>query len=685
MNALTARRLISNPPRVPENLDRNAAYQYGVDVGRWAESLARTCRPLIPESIVSVANTPKPPFPTRPWEREPGLLSAAFWLLAIHRMLVQKLSPTEDGHWDWCAAGLGQYNDRVRRNCYDLKVGDGKVRPYMECRQVRDGVAKDIHGQPIVEDSDLKLRASEFLDTVVLNTIACARCVIEASESAAPAIPAEVRILQDALGNICNSVPRLQDAVKSLEAAYGSRLAGMSPADFYADPRRGDCEELYEEMKRQRISKKCWSPRVYCVQLAYEFMQHVELASAMIRLTETYRQRGLGSAGKSWGDRTLVELRLLVAALRRGHAESTLPSLIPMPGAGVPDALAEAVKPVFARLLELNEQIIVLERPARAPSVWQSESGSVGWEEVRDGLHMQRLDAVPQTRTSGDFARRFEGLGTAFLRVIQPNIDEDSANIQLAALADHGGRLFCAAGREMLPGFSDLTPQPMHVKSAIEPQATKDHVMMSGAFQDVWLNLLTTSAKEHPLEVPGGYGVGGAVYQCGLTDEQGPPAGVYHFPPERWRQYAEASAALAIHLSKLAAVDVPPARAPKPTVSMTSELVDLLQRTAAAVDNEAIDRAAERAMEKMARVFYGNDVKSGSNGTPRKSVKEDDCAYRPATWFPKGMAARLRMAAQKKRKTKRVATRMIDGVVCYLVTDARRWWPKDVPDESKLA
>jgi hypothetical protein len=55
--------------------------------------------------------------------------------------------------------------------------------------------------------------------------------------------------------------------------------------------------------------------------------------------------------------------------------------------------------------------------------------------------------------------------------------------------------------------------------------------------------------------------------------------------------------------------------------------------------------------------------------------------YQPATWFPKGMAARLRMAARKDRKTKRVATQMIDGVVCYSVADARRWWPRDVPKE----
>lgn len=56
--------------------------------------------------------------------------------------------------------------------------------------------------------------------------------------------------------------------------------------------------------------------------------------------------------------------------------------------------------------------------------------------------------------------------------------------------------------------------------------------------------------------------------------------------------------------------------------------------------------------------------------------------YQPASWFPKEMAARLRMAARKDRKTKRVATKQIDGVVFYSVADARRWWPKDTPKEA---
>jgi hypothetical protein len=47
--------------------------------------------------------------------------------------------------------------------------------------------------------------------------------------------------------------------------------------------------------------------------------------------------------------------------------------------------------------------------------------------------------------------------------------------------------------------------------------------------------------------------------------------------------------------------------APTPTVSVSPDLLDRLQRAAAAVDPGAIDRAAERAAEKIARVFGAGD------------------------------------------------------------------------------
>ncbi len=64
------------------------------------------------------------------------------------------------------------------------------------------------------------------------------------------------------------------------------------------------------------------------------------------------------------------------------------------------------------------------------------------------------------------------------------------------------------------------------------------------------------------------------------------------------------------------------------------------------------------------------------------SNRNYDTDYRPASAFKKGMAPRLRQAASRNRKSKRVKTRQIDGVVCYSVADVRQWWPSEAPKET---
>jgi hypothetical protein len=98
--------------------------------------------------------------------------------------------------------------------------------------------------------------------------------------------------------------------------------------------------------------------------------------------------------------------------------------------------------------------------------------------------------------------------------------------------------------------------------------------------------------------------------------------------------------------------------------------------------NERVIRTTARVPENVTRGVVGNDADAKNNGHRPIVPSESDGEYRPATWFPKGMADRLRQAASKKRKTKRVSTRTVDGVVCYSVADARRWWPDDVPKEA---
>lgn len=65
-----------------------------------------------------------------------------------------------------------------------------------------------------------------------------------------------------------------------------------------------------------------------------------------------------------------------------------------------------------------------------------------------------------------------------------------------------------------------------------------------------------------------------------------------------------------------------------------------------------------------------------------EQVTTNGLAYRPATYFKKHAAARLRMAASKNRKTKRVKSKTIDGVKCYCVKDVRLWFPDAMPKDA---
>ena len=59
-----------------------------------------------------------------------------------------------------------------------------------------------------------------------------------------------------------------------------------------------------------------------------------------------------------------------------------------------------------------------------------------------------------------------------------------------------------------------------------------------------------------------------------------------------------------------------------------------------------------------------------------------DLDYRPATYFKKGAAHRLRMASRTNRKSIRVKSKKIDGVKCYSLADVRQWFPNDVPKDA---
>lgn len=238
------------------------------------------------------------------------------------------------------------------------------------------------------------------------------------------------------------------------------------------------------------------------------------------------------------------------------------------------------------------------------------------------------LNPKPQL-TSEQLAGRFKALGQAYLRVrATPPTMDDIADSELAVLDEQGGRLYCAAAKVKVPGFLDLTPPIDGWIPPFDIFNPEHGYLLRVGFQQAWVSVLMTEAKRNPLAIPGGDNAGGAVFKVDHYDaEDGVTFGMHQFARNRWREWVEACNSLCTLLA---------------------------------------DRCTE----------------TGGTESSHSETATDTSGYRPAAWFGKDMRPRLRQAARSNRKTKRVATRKDDGVLLYSVTDARRWWPEEVPKDA---
>ena len=95
-----------------------------------------------------------------------------------------------------------------------------------------------------------------------------------------------------------------------------------------------------------------------------------------------------------------------------------------------------------------------------------------------------------------------------------------------------------------------------------------------------------------------------------------------------------------------------------------------------------IDRAILESMAIAAS--WIKEAVEDTRPSGRSAADED---YRSGQWFAANTdipASRLRHAASKERKNKRVRTKAMDGVICYSVADVQRWWSGDIPDGVKM-
>jgi hypothetical protein len=91
-----------------------------------------------------------------------------------------------------------------------------------------------------------------------------------------------------------------------------------------------------------------------------------------------------------------------------------------------------------------------------------------------------------------------------------------------------------------------------------------------------------------------------------------------------------------------------------------------------------LDELGTWAGDVVAELSAANEL--GARRTPTPEPNDDDGAdFKPAAHFPHKLRNRIRQAAQRGRKGKRVRKRTVDGAVLYSVADVKRWWGDEYP------
>lgn len=149
---------------------------------------------------------------------------------------------------------------------------------------------------------------------------------------------------------------------------------------------------------------------------------------------------------------------------------------------------------------------------------------------------------TPWTRST--LAAELLEVAARFIRIRQSQCAEDPAISELTTLSIQAARLFSEAGKLGFDGFFDITPAFDRWQPPIHPSNPLHQQTVDESFLEAWQSIMVTVARMEPDRVGGGLAVGGAVFHVDCYDaETGDILGVRNFQPDRWREFAEASAA----------------------------------------------------------------------------------------------------------------------------------------------
>lgn len=171
-------RLLADPPASAENLNIDPSTA-GRSVQLWARDLARDCEPLIPSDLRKCARAPTST-PLDHHFREPDDMTAARFMLTLHRLLVNREAPSPDINLEW---GLAALDCESRHDAFGghFTIGkhEGRPAPCVVGYKRLEADRLDPLGKVIARKGEPAAEVSIPLALVVRLASLCARRIAE--------------------------------------------------------------------------------------------------------------------------------------------------------------------------------------------------------------------------------------------------------------------------------------------------------------------------------------------------------------------------------------------------------------------------------------------------------------------------------------------------------------------------
>lgn len=219
-------------------------------------------------------------------------------------------------------------------------------------------------------------------------------------------VRARLEALRDAIYRSHFAGTYLAKEVESMEHAYSIERRGVSQADFLVPTSDQTGRNLAEPLDESGLRTTLRHCRERCVRRVLELRKWIDSAFNAVRQAADLVNDPNAAPEQRWSAQIVRELQTLRGAILVGHDPTCQPSALPMIRAGVPEALRQAVAPLEPRFDRVKSLILELCGDASEPDDDSNPTGPADSPAARSESGSQSSLGPPARRETATIPTR---------------------------------------------------------------------------------------------------------------------------------------------------------------------------------------------------------------------------------------------------------------------------------------